>query len=56
MGLPANAGGKGLIPGSGRSPRVGNGSLLQYTCLKNPRNRGAWWATDHGVAELDMTE
>ena len=56
MGLPANPGGKGLIPGSGRSPRVGNGSLLQYSRLKNPMDRGAWWATDHGVAELDMTE
>ena len=44
---PANAGDGGddvLIPGSGRSPRVGNGSPLQYACLQNPMDRGAWWA------------
>ena len=46
----------GLIPGSGRSPRVGNGSPTQFSCLKNPMDRGAWWATVHGMAESDMTK
>ena len=41
----------GLIPGSGRSPGVGNGNPLQYSCLKNSMDRGAWWAAVHGVAE-----
>ena len=41
----------GSIPGSGSSPRVGNGSQLQYSCLENPRDRGAWRATVHGVAK-----
>ena len=54
--LPANAGDAGSISGSRRSPREGNGNLLQYFCLGNPMDRGAWWATVHGVAkELDMT-
>ena len=39
----------GLIPGSGRSPGEGNGDPIQYSCLKNPMDRGAWWATVHGV-------
>ena len=39
------------IPGSGRSPGEGNGYPLQYSCLKNPRDRRAWWATVHGVAK-----
>ena len=52
--LPAYAGDLGSIPGSGRSPREGNGNPLQYSCLENPMDRGAWWATVHGVAELDM--
>ena len=51
-----DAGDLGLIPGSGRSPREGNGNPLQYYCLENPMDRGAWEATVHGVAELDMTE
>ena len=49
---PANAGGArdtGLIPGLGRSPAIGNGSLLQYSCLGDPMDRGAWGATVHGV-------
>ena len=41
----------GLIPGSGRSPGEGNGKPLQYSCLGNPMDRGAWWATVHGVAK-----
>ena len=45
-----------LIPGSGRSPGKGNDNPLQYSCLGNPRDRGAWWATVHGVAkESDMS-
>ena len=47
----ANAGDAGLIPGSGRSPGEGNGNLLQYSCLENPMDRGAWWAIVHGVAK-----
>ena len=43
--LPANARDMGSIPGLGRSPRDGNGNLLQYSCLGNPMDRGAWWAT-----------
>ena len=46
----------GSIPESGRFPGEGNGNPLQYSCLENPMNRGAWQATVHGVAELDMTE
>ena len=49
--LPANAGDEGSIPGSGRSPGGGNGNPLQYSCLENPMDRGAWWATVHGVAK-----
>ena len=52
----ANAGDLGLIPGLGRSPREGNGNPLQYSCLGNLMDRGAWQAIVHGVAkELDMT-
>ena len=42
-----NAGDPGLIPGEERSPGEGNGSPLQYSCLENPMDREAWWATDH---------
>ena len=52
--LPANAGGArdvGLPAGSGRSPREGNGNPLQDSCRENPMDRGAWWATVHGVAK-----
>ena len=48
---PANAGDAGLISGSGRSPGQGNGYRLQYSCLGNPMDRGAWRATAHGVAK-----
>ena len=52
--MPSNAEDMDLIPGSGRSPGEGNGNPFQYSCLGNRMNRGAWWATVHGVAELDM--
>ena len=59
VGLPGGSNGKesacnvgdlGLIPGSGRSPGEGNGSPLQYSCLENSMDRGAWQAPVHGVA------
>ena len=49
--LPANAGDTGdlgLILGWGRFPGVGNGNLIQYSCLENSMDRGIWWATAHG--------
>ena len=46
-----NAGDLGSIPGSGRSPGKRNGYLLQYSCLENLMDRGAWQATVHGVAK-----
>ena len=60
MGFPGGSDGKesthnvgdlGLIPESGRSPGEGNGYPFQYTCLENSMDRGAWWATAHGVAK-----
>ena len=51
---PANAGDirdTGSIPGSGKSPGEGNGNPLQYSCLENPMDRGAWWATAYNVVE-----
>ena len=45
--LPANAGAIGSVSGSGRFPGEGNSNLLQYSCLGNPVDRGAWWATVH---------
>ena len=68
MGFPDNSAGKectcnvedtgdtGLIPGLGRFPGEGNGNPLQYSCLGNLINRGAWRATVHKAAELDTTE
>ena len=54
---PANAGAMGSISGLGRSPGEGHGNRLQYTCLENPIDRGAWQAIVHGATkELDMTE
>ena len=44
------------IPGSGRSPGDRNGNSLQYSCLENPMDRGAWWATVHRVIESHTTE
>ena len=52
--LPANAGNirdTGSIPRSGRSPGGGHGNPLQFSYLENPMDRGAWWATVHGVAK-----
>ena len=46
----------GWIPGLGRSSGVGTGNPLQYSCLEDPMNREAWWATAYGVAELYTTE
>ena len=57
--LPANEGDitdPGSIPGSGRSPGDGHGNPLQYSCLENSMDRGAWWASVHGITESDMTE
>ena len=45
-----HAGDTSLIAGSGRSPGERNGNPLQYSCLENPVDRGAWWATVHGIA------
>ena len=47
----SNAVDPGSIPGLGRSPGEGNGNPLQYSCLENPMDGGAWWATVHGVAK-----
>ena len=52
-----NPGDRGSIPGFGRSPAEVNGNPLQYSCLENPMDGGAWWATGHGgPKELDTTE
>jgi len=53
---PANAGVAGSVPMLGRSLAGGNGNPLQYSCLENPMDRGAQWATIHWVAESDMME
>ena len=52
---PANAGDMGFIPGLGRSPGEGNSYPLQYSCLGNPMDRGAWWATVHGITKESDT-
>ena len=49
--LPVNAGERGSVPGSGRSPGVRNGNPVQYSCLENPMDRGARWAIVQGVAQ-----
>ena len=57
--LPANAGDvkRGRFdPWVRKTPGEGNGNTLQYSCLENPMNRGAWWATVHGVTKSNMTE
>ena len=54
--LPANARDSSLLPGLGRASGGENGNPLQYSCLKNPMDKGAWWATVHGVAESEMTK
>ena len=52
-----NTGDMGLIPGWGRPPGEGNGNPLQYSCIQNSMDRGAWWATVCEIAKgLDMTE
>ena len=60
QGFPSGSDGKesvcnvrdwGSIPGLGRSSGEGHGNPLQYSCLENPMDRGAWWATDHEVAK-----
>ena len=56
--LPASAGDirdVGSVPGLGRSPGGEYGNTLHYSCLESPTDRGAWWATVHGVAQLEMT-
>ena len=56
--LPTNVRDLGSIPGMGRSPEEGNGNPLQYSCLENPMDGGAWWAIVSlwGRTELDTTE
>ena len=49
--LPDTASDVGLIPGLGRSPGEGNGNPLQYSCLENSMDRGAWWASVHGITK-----
>ena len=54
--LPANSGDPGSIPGLERYAGEGNGTPLKYSCLENPKDRGAWWPIVHGVTESDTTE
>ena len=61
LGFPGSSDGKGhrrpgFDPWSGQSPGEGNGYPLQYSCLENSMDRGAWWATVYGIAESDMIE
>ena len=53
--LPSSVGDAGVIPGLGRSPGGRHGTQLQYSCLENPMDRGAWWATVHNITESDTT-
>ena len=53
--LPVSAGDMGLIPGLGRPPGEENGNPLQESCLGNPVDRGAWWATVHGAPKESDT-
>ena len=53
--LPVNAGDTRLIPGLGRYSGEGNGYPLQHSCLGNPMDRGAWWATVHGITESQFS-
>ena len=53
---PASVTDPGSIPGSGRCPGGGHGNLFRYSCLGNPMDQGALWATVHSVTESDMTE
>ena len=52
--ITGDTGDMGSIPGSERSPGVGNGNLLQYSCLENSMDRGAWWTAVHGVIKSQM--
>ena len=52
----ANAGDTDSTSGTGSSPGEGNGNLVQYSCLENPMDREAWWATVHGVAKDLVTK
>ena len=51
---PANAGDIGSMPGLGRSSKEGNGYPLQYSCLENSMDRGAWWVIAHGVTKSQI--
>ena len=53
--LQANAGDSGLLQGSGRSPGEENDHLLQYSCLGNLMDKGAWWAADNGITKESDT-
>ena len=55
MNPSANAGDAGSIPGSGRSPEEEKGNPIQHSCLGNPMDRGAWWATIHGITNKSDT-
>ena len=54
--LPASVGDAGVIPGLGRSPGGGHGTLLQYSCQENSVDREAWWTIVHSITESDTTE
>ena len=56
QGSDGKCGSSEFDPGSGRSPGEGNGNPLHSSCLENPMDRGAWWATAHGIAESNTAE